>query len=834
VHFRLVLRGLARSPLFSVAAILSLALGIGANTAIFSLIDQLLLRTLPVPHPEELVYLYSSGPWEGVMSSDEPDGPSFSYPLFRELQKTQTPFTGIAGARAQLASISSGDRTTYDIVRLVSGNYFELLGVKPALGRLFSEDDDRIPGAHPVAILSHAYWTSRFAASSTALNRPLIINGLTFTIIGVAPQGFLGERSGEPPDLYIPLSMKKAITPDWDAFENRQNAWVTLAARRKPGVTRERAENDVNAVYRAQVEKDILLLRQPGADLLRRFRARRITLKPGEYGRGGPRDRLRAPLLLLIAIASLVLAIACANVANLQLARATARTKEIAVRLAVGASRVQLIRQLLAESFVLALAGGALGILFAYGTLRVVIASLPLFSGVDGVFTPSLDPRVLLFSLVLSGLTGIAFGLFPALHASRPDLVAAIKEQTGQVSPGGSANFLRKGLVTAQVAIAVALLISGGLFAKSLVNLTRLDLGMQMDHLVVFNILPKFNRYTDAGVADLYARIAGRFAALPGVTSVSASQLAAVAGNRSGGPVTVEGYLPGDSESAADLRANVNMVGANYFRTMKTPLIAGREFTPGDDLAKPRVAIVNEAFAKRFFGNSSPLGRHMSEQRPPAEKLDIEIIGVAKNAAYADMRQPVPPVYYLPIQQNRTWFQIYFYIRTTTPPDSFLPLIPREVAALDPNLPVRFLKTMDTHIQENLFQERMLSALAGAFAALATLMAALGLYGVLAYNIARRTREIGVRIALGAVPRDVRALVVREVALVLLIGTAAGAAAAAAGGKLVQALLYGLQPWDPSIYGIAVAALWLVALAAAYFPARRAASVDPMIALRHE
>ncbi len=825
-NLRVVLRGLGRTPLFVVIAVLSLALGIGANTAIFSLLDQLLLRTLPVRNPYELVYLYHPGPTQGSVSTDEADQPSFSYPMFRDLQKQQTPFVGLAAARANLASLAYKNSASHGNIRLVSGNYFTLLGVRPVIGRLFTEDDDRTPGGHPVAVLGYGYWSTRFGSDVSVLNQPMIVNGYPMTIVGVSQKGFTSEKLGSAPDVFVPITMKKEVT-GFDDLADRRNYWVTLFGRLKPGVNRERAEMEINIPYRAGLEQDIQLLRQPKADFLQRFKAKKVILKPGQYGRGSLRERGRQPLLILMALALLVLLIACANVANLQLARSAARMREMAVRLAMGASRIQILRQLLTESCLLALAGGALGLVAARWTLRAVLAMIPASAGMQGTLTETLDPRVLLFSLGVSLATGILFGLFPALQASKADLVGSLKNQAGQISSSGSANAFRKTLVTAQVAISLVLLISAGLFGETLVNLSRIELGVRTDHLITFSLLPKLNKYTDQGIANFHRQLRERLAAIPGVALVSAAQVPAIAGWSSSTSISVEGYVPpGDSGA----NSNYNVVDAGYFRTIGIPLIAGREFTIADNAAGPKVAMVNEAFVRKFLPNQNPLGRHLGQGSKP----ENEIVGVVKDAKYAEMKEPPPAVYYTPLDQSRRWFTVFYYLRTAIEPERTAPLIRREVAMLDPNLPIRELKTMQAQIEENTFGERILSTLTGSFAGLATLLAAVGLYGVLAYNVARRTREIGIRMALGAGARQVRGLVAREVALMLAIGTVAGLASAAATARFVQAFLYGLKPWDAFVYGSAAVVLWVVALGAAYIPARRATSVDPMVALRYE
>jgi predicted permease len=825
---RIVLRGLLRTPLFTAIAIVSLALGIGANTAIFSLLDQVMLRTLPVKNPQELVYLYNPGPTQGSNSSDESGGPSFSYPAFRQMQKQQTPFVGLGAARGQQVSLAYKNGSSHGSARLVSGNYFGLLGVRPAIGRLFTEDDDRTPGGHPLAILGYSYWVSSFGGDVGVLNQSINVNGYPMTIVGVAQKGFASEKLGEPPEIYVPVCMKKEVTPDWNGLSDRKNYWISLFGRLKPGMTLKRAEVAINVAYRGQLLQDIELLRHPRPDMLAKFKAKKVILKEGQYGRGGLRDQGKQPLLLLIGITALVLLIACANVANLQLARGAARTREVAVRLAMGASRMQLVRQLLTESCLLAIAGGALGLVGAHWTLRGILASLPPSRGLQGFLSDTLDGRVLLFSFALSVATGVVFGLYPALQSSKADLVSSLKSQAGQASPTASANVFRKTLVTAQMAISLLLLISAGLFGKTLVNLSSVDLGIRADHLVTFSLMPRLNKYTDQATASFHEQLTDRLAAIPGVTLVSSAMVPAIAGSSWSSNITVEGYTP-TSDAGAD--SDLNHIGAGYFRTMGMPLIGGREFTRADNLAAPKVAIVNQAFVRQFLPNQNPIGRHMAQGDG---KPNMEIVGVVKNAKYADLKEPPPAVYFTPLQQNARWDLVNFYVRTALDPDHTAPEVRRAVASLDPNLPIRELKTMEAQIEENLFVERILSTLTSAFAGLATLLAAIGLYGVLAYNVARRTREIGIRMALGAEPAHVRGLVVREVALMLLAGTVAGVGAAAATGKFVQSYLFSMKPLDAVVYAGAAGLLWVIALAAAYVPVRRATSVDPMVALRYE
>jgi predicted permease len=526
-----------------------------------------------------------------------------------------------------------------------------------------------------------------------------------------------------------------------------------------------------------------------------------------------------------------VLLIACANVANLQLARAAARTREIAVRLAIGATRGQLIRQLLLESWIIAACGAVLGLAVAHWTIRGMLAVAPARSVGTGVVSADLDARMLLFALVIAAVTGLLFGLFPAVQASRAQLTGALREQSGQTTGSRSAGTFRKGLVTLQTAIALLLLISAGLFSKTLLNLSRIDLGIRTDHLVTLSIDPRLNGYTDARVAQLYSRALERFAAIPGVTLASAARVGAITGSSSSGNITVEGYTPPNDD---DADSHLNAIAPGYFRTLGVPLVRGREFTDADHASAPKVAIVNESFVKHFLAGRDVIGARFAKGGGDKIKLDITIVGVVKDAKYSDMKETPPRVYYTPYLQSPIQSAMHFYVRTGIVPEQIVEPVRRAVAELDPNLPIRHIRTMDAQLDLNMGTERMLSMLTGSFAALATVLAALGLYGVLAFNVARRTREIGIRMALGASAGHVRRLVVRDVLLMIGIGGLVGVASAAAAGKVIESVLYQMKPWDPYVYGASAGLLGAIALLAAYIPARRATTVDPMVALRYE
>jgi predicted permease len=827
---RYALRQLRRSPVFATVAVLSLGLGIGANAAIFSLLDQALWRPLPVKNPQELVFLYHPGPLQGRQSTDEPFGPSFSYPFLRGLRAGAMPFTGLAGARSLSVTVVRGGRVTTARAHRVSGNYFDVLGVRAARGRVFTDADDQIPGGHPIVVLSDRYWQRAFGADPQAVGQTLSINGIPMTIIGVTPAGFFGEGRGAGPDVFVPLSMNDVLETDSKSFDNRQYHWITLLARLKPNVTLPAASTAINVLYRAELEKDLAEL-DVGKEEEPAYRAKRIVLKPGRAGRGGGTAMAdsQARLLLLPAITGLVLLIACANIANLQLSRATTRAREMCVRVALGASRAVLVRQLLIESCVLAAFGGVFGLVLARGLVPLLGTRLSVSA--VGPLSNAIDSRVFLFGLAASVFTVLLCGLYPALRASRPDLAVAIKDESVQAGATRAARVFRLSLVTGQLALSLLLVIVAGLLTKTLVNLSHVDLGFDSDRLVTFRVEPDMRRYDAVRAAAFLEQIRERAAALPGVRSVTTAGEPVVAGSISSGSLTVEVYT--SSGRAESENVAFNSVGPGYFETLKIPIVAGRAFTRDDGPDAPRVAIVSQAFAQRYFGERSPLGKHLGEGAGDAVKLDIEIVGVARDAKYHFLREPARPFYYLSAAQRQPR-RAQFYLRTATAPETVLAAVQHEVALLDPEVAVQRLKTMQRQLDDNLAGERGVSLLAVAFGALATLLAALGLYGVLAYNVALRTREIGIRMALGAGAREVRALLGREITTMLGIGGIIGIAGAAVAGRSVQAMLYGVPPWDPSVYVTAAAALGLIALAAAYVPARRATRIDPVRALRHD
>jgi predicted permease len=829
-HLTLAFRTLVKTPFLTAVAIVSLALGIGANAAIYSLFDQLLLRPLPVSQPERLVNFSAPGPKPGSQSCGQAGDCEtvFSYLMFRDLERLQTPFTGIAAHVAFGANLAFRGQTLSGEGTLVSGSYFPLLGLRPAAGRLIGPDDDRVPGASPVVVLSHAYWVARLGADPAIVGQSLTVNGQLLTIIGIAPRGFEGTTLGQQPEVFVPITLREQVVPGWKGFDNRRSYWAYLFARLAPGVSLDQARASINVPYRA-ILNDIEAPLQEGMSdqTMKRFRAREIALEDGRRGQSSLHREARVPMVLLLTITGVVLLIACANIANLLLARGASRSTEMAVRLSLGAGRGQLLAQLLTESSVLAFVGGAAGLFVAHGTLRLVTSLLP----GDGarLIELALRPSVVLFAFLLSLAAGLLFGIFPALHSTRADLVTPLKAQAGQPSGARAAARFRVALVTVQIALSMALLISAGLFVKSLANVSRVDLGLKVDNLVTFGISPELNGYTPERSRVLFERLEEELAALPGVTSVAASMVPVLGGSNWGTDVKVEGFKSGPD---VDDNARFNEVGPGYFHTLGIALLAGREFTRADAEGSAKVAIVNEAFTRKFNLGRDAVGKRMGFD--DAKEMDHEIVGVVRDAKYSDVKQAIPPLFFAPYRQDDDIGAINFYIRASGDPGAVLRAVPGVAARLDPNLPVEELKTLPQQVRDNVALDRMVTTLAAAFALLATLLAAIGLYGVLAYTVAQRTREIGLRMALGADAADVRRMLLLQVGWMTLVGGVMGVAAALAIGRYAQSLLFEIRGHDPYVVCLAIVSLAAVALSAGFIPAFRASRIDPMRALRYE
>ena len=830
-NFKLAFRTLFKSPFITLVAILSLALGIGANSAIFSLFDQMLLRPLPVPNPEELVNFQTPGPKPGSQSCGQAGDCDeiFSYPMFRDLERAQTSFTGLAAHRNFGASLGYQGTSLSGEGLLVSGGYFPVLGLNPALGRLLTPEDDKTIAGHFVVVLSYDYWRNRFELNPNVLNETLVVNGQAMTVVGVTPRGFNGTTLGQNPDVFVPLTMRGLVNPGFNGFENRRQYWAYVFGRLKPGISREQATVAINGPYRA-ILNDVEAPLQKGMSeqTMARFKTKEITTEAGHRGQSSFDNEARTPLTILLVVTGTVLLIACANIANLLLVRGAGRAAEMAVRLSIGANRRQLITQLLAESIMLAAFGAIAGLFVAKWTLDLIASIMPADDG--PLISFALSPTMVMFAATAAIATGIAFGLFPALHSTRPDLAATLKNQAGQPGGAKTARRFRTTLATVQIAMSMALLVPAGLFAKSLFNVSRVDLGLKTDHLVLFGIAPELNGYNTERTRQLFERMEDELAAIPGVTSVAATIVPVLAGDNWGNSLVVEGFEAGPDTNT---NASFNGVGPGYFKTMSIPLMAGREFTRADVFGAPKVAVVNQAFAKKFNLGENPIGKRFGLGGPNA-KPEIEIVGVVQDAKYSDVKRAIPPQYFLPYKQEERLGFGYFYVRTSTPPEQMLGTIPAVMRKLDASLPLGDIKTMDQQIRENVTQDRIISTLSLAFAVLATVLAAIGLYGVLAYTVAQRTREFGLRMALGADGGTVRAMVMKQVAKMAIIGGVIGMIIAVAAGRLAQSILFELQGHDPMVLTASTCALAIVALGAGFIPALRASKIDPMNALRYE
>jgi predicted permease len=831
---RYAVRALIRRPLVTGVAVLSLALGIGVNTAIFSVFDRLLLRRLPVQAPGDLVVLSSPGPRPGWNSSGDGGDQDtiFSYPFFRDLERVQNVFSSIAAQRDFPANLSHRGQTQRGQGVLVSGGYFPTLRLTPVLGRLFAADDDRARGAHDVVVLAYDYWSTQFGRNPEVLNDTLIINGTPMTIVGVAPEGFHGTTTMERPHVFVPLAMAVQMRPGWDRIDRRNDHWLYVFGRLKSGLTREQAEAQFNVPFRAHIrDVEYPALRSGMGDRARaEFQVRQVFLRDGARGQNSQQNQeeTRSIFVLLFAVTAFVLLIACANVANLLLVRATDRSTEVAVRLSLGASSGRLIRLLLTEACLLGLAGAVGAVAVAQLTTRALALLMPVEDRT--LFSFAIDGSVLAFTGALGLVTGVLFGLVPATQLVRAGLVAGLSAKSGRTWGSRTSSRLRTSLSTAQVALATALLAQSGLFMVSLVNIARVDLGIRREGLVTFRLSPGLNGYTSQRSLTFFERLEDDLRAVPGVTAVTSSTHPLLADSDSTLNVTVEGF-----QAAPDADTNVSAayISTDYFRTLGIPLVAGREFTRADVTGRQSVAIVNETFVRKFNLGSRALGARMARGAGTNKTLDIVIVGIVRDASYSRVKDQTPAQMFQPYRQIETGV-LSFYARTSVDSRPLLAAAPDLVRRLDATLPVERLRTMDDQIWDNTTQDRLLTTLSSSFAGLATVLAGIGLYGMLAYIVRSRERELGVRMACGATGGDIRRLVFGHLGRITLIGAVIGVGAAIALGRLGKAFLFRLEGFNLPIIAAASFAVIGVAVLAGVLPARRAASVNPVDALRAE
>jgi predicted permease len=800
----------------------------GANTAVFTLIQQLILQPLPVKAPEQLVMLAGRGDHYG--GSNGPD--RMSYAMFQDIRDRNELFSGMFCAYSDTVSLTVEGKTELITAEMVSGSYFPILGISAVIGRVFSASDNVIQGGQPVAVLSHGYWKNRFSADRSVLGKKIIVNGFPFTIIGVSQAGFGGIQPGYSPQIRIPITMHNDLArTTLPRLNNRRFRWVTVFGRLKPGMTLKSAQAGLQPLFHQILDMEVQqqAFAKASPFVKQEFQRMWLEVIPGSKGRSELRDRFEKPLVALMAMVTLVLLIACSNLANLLIARASARQKEIAVRLALGASRWSLIRQLLVESLLMSTTGGVLGLWLAILMDRALIDFLPSDTTAVSLST-SPDWTVLGFAALISCLAGAVFGLVPALSSTRLHLANTLQDQASAVVQGGPAG-LRKILVVGQVVFSLMLLICAGLFLQSLRKLQNVNPGFDVRDLLSFAVEPTLGHSDPGWTLEYYRRLMNRLKTVRGVESVALAVIPLLQGYEWDNWVTVEGYTPSHDEGP---ETHMQYCSPGFFAALRIPLLLGRDFTTKDAQGAPKVGIVNQKFVTRYFGAASPIGRHLGMGIDPGTKMDIEIIGVVGDTKYENMRREVPYVLYVPYLQQAWAEGMTAYVRARGDPAGLFRMLRNVVHDVDPDVPMYGLRTLHDQIDVSLMNERLLAELSGAFGVLATLLAALGLYGVTAFMVARRTREIGLRIALGASGASVIWMVTREVLALAAVGVAIGLASAWAAMRLLEAQLFGIKPTDPLTMAMAALGVGTVAALSGYRPARRASSIDPVRALRWE
>jgi predicted permease len=832
---RYSLRQLRKNPAFAAIAVLTLALGIGANTAIFSLLNAVLLRSLPVRNPGQLM-LFGKGNWRGSVG-DLPNRSwqLFSYPFFREFRQKNEVFSDVAAIDSIAFDTHGrvGDGTTLEKldVELVSGTYFNVLGVNPVLGRVLTDADDRAPGGHPIAVASYSWWQRRFGKDASVVGKAVNIRSTVYTIVGVASPEFFGVTVGQSPDLWIPLAMEKEISPGWNGLDKNLFQSLYIIARRKPAVTPEQAAANTNLLFKQIIRQ--YAGPQPSPKQLEDVQHASINLTPAATGLSQLRHEFSSPLKILMAVVALVLLVACANVANLLLARATARQREIAVRISMGAARLRLVRQLLAESALLGATGAILGVWSAWWATHLLLRMVSTGSATLPVsVTP--DVKVLGFTVLVAIVTVLLFGTAPAFYATNFDLVPSLKEGRG-TSQSRSRSRLARGLIIGQVALSLVLLVGASLFLRSLVNLSNIDTGFNKQNVLTTSFDPDGAGYQqDARWGNVMQQVEDRVNALPDVRAASFAFTVF-----SGGGWTDNVVVPGRPKDEHDAEVDHNIVGPRYFDAMGMPIVLGRTLLPEDSISSRLVAVINETMARTFFPGESPLGRTFSvgaeagSRRNTAEWLDISVVGVVKDAKYMTLDEKPMPAAFYPYAQH-PGFLYNFVTRYSGSPATLVPEITKTVSSVDPNLPIGDFTTLAQIVDDSVLNHRLVAQLCTFFGGLAALLVCIGLYGLMSYGVARRTNEFGVRLALGAARRHVLWIVIRETLGLVIAGIALGLALAPIASHIAASFLFGLKFYDPLSIGAAMLAMIAVALFAGYLPAQRASKVDPMVALHYE
>jgi predicted permease len=817
------LRAMLRSPGITIVALLSLALGIGANTALFSLMDAVMLRSLPVRQPQQLVMLDDAG--AGGITNGFGTTYLYSYPFYRELRKQNQVFSqtaAILSMRSDVHGTVSGRNQAEPMhVQLVSGTYFPLLGVKAIIGRTLTDQDDSTQGDHPVAVVSYSWWKKGLARDPDVLNRTLKIADTTYSIVGVAAPEFFGTEVGESPDIWIPMSMVEQVPPHFKgAYSDNFTESLYILGRLKPGVGMAQATTNVNLLFQQILRHFRGSLSQDDAKTLKEAH---VPLTPMATGISGLRREFSDPLKILMGIAGLVLLIACANIANLLLARSTARTREFAVRQAIGAGRGRLVRQLLTESMMLALTGGALGVAFAAGASRLLVRMVS--GGPETIpLDVSIDTRMLLFTLAVTLITALLFGSIPAMRATRLELTQSLKDRQGAATVRAK-GLLAKSLIVSQVAFSLLLVVAAGLFLRSLVNLTRVDLGFDKQNVLFLHLDESSAGYKDDDprIYALYRQITERVNALPGVHGAGFSSFVFHEGSWNGS-VQVEG-----AEKPSDVDVKHNVITDGYFSALHIPLLAGRDFGPQDTGTSQKVAIISERMARTMFPKGNPIGRHYSL----GDKHKTEVIGIVKDVKFLSLQEDPETLDYIPAPQHPMYLGD-FVVRYTGDFSSVSSAVRRTIHDIDRTLPITDVTTMDEWVARSITDQRVIAQLSTFFGLLAIFLSAIGIYGLMSYVVSRRTNEIGIRMALGAERMHVRWLVLREVLVLVAIGIAIGIPAALLSSRLVASMLFGLRATDAVSLLAAVAVMLAIAALAGYLPARRASRVDPMVALRYE